>query len=59
VILLAISIVALIYAIVVAIFGGNKGPVDPVQVALPLAAVSIVGILLGALLFIWGSKRRY
>ena len=59
VILLGISIVALICAIGIAVFGGNTGPVDPMQVAFPLAALSIlVGIPLGVFLLIWGFKKR-
>jgi len=58
-ILLGSSVVTLAYAIVIAAFGGG-GPVDPAMVAFPLAALSILGGVAGALLLLWtfrGKKR--
>ena len=57
-ILLIPSAVALVFAIVIAVFGGDRGPVDPQLVAFPLAALSILGGVLGVFLLRWALRGR-
>ena len=58
-ILLVPSVVALVFAIVIAVFGNeNAGPVDPDLVAFPLAALSILGGVIGIFLLRWAFRGR-
>jgi len=59
VLLMTISLVALTFAVVISIFGERTGVVEPMQVALPLGASSLVGILISTVMLAWAFKKNH
>ena len=60
VLLMTISLVALTFAVVIAIFGERTGVVEPMQVAVPLGASSLFfGIPISIMMLAWAFKRKH
>ncbi len=59
ILLMATSLAALIWAGVIATFGDGTGVVEPMQVAIPLGAASLVGISISIIMLAWAFKRKH
>jgi len=60
ILLMTISLVALTFAVVIAIFGERTGVVEPMQVAVPLGASSLFfGIPISIMMLAWVFKRKH